>query len=148
MFRFWFSGTFRIHYIPVLPGVLGVLPVKPEPLKVFEASGNLNYLCHLPDLDGRAWLVAHILRGGAGASGRPYGSRSVWAGGVGVLKDLLAAALDRPGGAVVNRGGGVQPAPEMAALVVVLGEDVAERTRCFQVRELPGKPGSIGGPKC
>jgi hypothetical protein len=66
------------------------------------------------------------------------------AGGVGVVEDLLAAGLDRPGGAVVDRGGGVQPDPGMPVLVVVVGEeDVAERACLFQVSEAAGKDRAV-----
>ena len=44
------------------------------------------------------------------------------AGGVGVVEDLLAAGLDRPGGAVVYGCRGVQPDPGMAVLVTPLSD--------------------------
>ena len=37
--------------------------VAAEPVKLFETSGDLNYLCHLLGLDGRAWLVDPYLVG-------------------------------------------------------------------------------------
>jgi hypothetical protein len=63
--------------------------------------------------------LIHTLRARPGlAAGR---AGSVRAGGIGVVEDLLAAGLDRPGGAVVNRCRGVQPDPGMAVVVVVPG---------------------------
>src|SRR5690349_24584832 len=110
----------------------------PEPVKLFETSGGFNYLCVLLGQDGRPGLVdPYPARQGWGqrAVGEPLGVRCVR-----VVEDLLAAALDRPGGAVVHRGGGMQPDPGMAVPGVVVGEEnVAERAGVLQVSEAAGE---------
>ena len=78
------------------------------------------------------------------------------AGGVGVVEDLLAAALDRPGAAVVHRCGGVQPDPGMAVLLfgcksgvsrvlAVSPGRVAEDVRCQRNRCGAGGRGGSSG---
>ena len=86
-------------------------------------------------------LLIQTLAGRAGASGASAGDQ-VGPGGEGVVEDLLAAGLYGPGGAVVDRGRGVQADPGMAVLVVVVGEeDVAECACVVQGGEGAGKTG-------
>jgi hypothetical protein len=64
----------------------------------------------------------------------------VGAGGEGGVEDLLAAGLDMPGGAVVDRGWRVEADPGMAVLGVVVGEeDAAECAGVFEGGEGAGE---------
>lgn len=65
-------------------------------------------------------------------------------GRVGGVEGLLAQCTDVAGGAVVNRGGGVQPDPGVAVFVVVVAEEpLAERARVGQRTETPGEDGRV-----
>ena len=65
------------------------------------------------------------------------------AGGVGSVQGGLALGADLGGGAVVDAGGGVQPDPGMAVLVVVVGEELlGERAGVGQRPEALGKTGA------
>ncbi len=56
-------------------------------------------------------------------------AESLGVGGVGGVEGLLPHHLDAVGGAVVDRGRGVQSDPGMAVLMVVVAEELAPGRR-------------------
>ena len=64
------------------------------------------------------WLIQAAV-GSSGGVG-PAVAEPVGVGRVGGVEGLLALRADLGGGAVVDRGGGVQPDPGVAVLVVVV----------------------------
>ena len=88
-------------------------------------------------------LLIHTLAGRGGRE-RASSAEPVGPGGEGAVEDELAAGLDGPGGAVVDRGRGVQADPGMAVLVVVVGEEqVAECACVLQGGEGAGEDGAV-----
>ena len=108
---------------------------RPEPVKLIETLGGWISLTGLLGLDGGAGLVDPYL-GWQGRGERVPSAEPVGPGGEGAVEDELAAGLDGPGGAVVDRGRGVQADPGMAVLVVVVGEEQVAECACVRVSVL------------
>src|SRR5271157_2128313 len=114
-----------------------------EPVKLNETSGGWIYPTGLLGLDGGAGLVEPHL-GWQGRGKRAPSAEPVGPGGEGAIEDELAAGLDGPCGAVVDRGRGVEPDPGMAVLGVVVGEEeVAECACVLQGGEGAGEDGAV-----
>src|SRR6266852_6153331 len=114
-----------------------------EPVKLFETSGGWVCRCGLLGLDGGAGLVDPHL-GGQGRGERAASAEPARAGGEGVVENLLAARLDGPGGAVVDRGWRMKADPGMAMLGVVVGEEnVAEGAGFVQGGEAAGEDRAV-----